>query len=60
MSAGPFEAQGRGQSAPRAPRMPSSRLAVTGILTAGLAVLTVVLALTAFDYWSSRRTLLQD
>ncbi len=60
MSAGPFEAPGYGQSAPRAPRMLSSRLVVTGILTAGLAVLTVVLALTAFDYWSSRRMLLQD
>jgi len=38
----------------------SSRLVVTGILAAGLALLTVVLALTAVDYWSSRASMLQD
>ncbi|KRB30510.1 bifunctional diguanylate cyclase/phosphodiesterase [Acidovorax sp. Root70] len=38
----------------------SSRLVMTGILAAGLALLTVVLALTAVDYWSSRASMLQD
>jgi diguanylate cyclase (GGDEF)-like protein len=38
----------------------SSRLVVTGILAAGLALLTVVLALTAIDYWSARQSMLQD
>lgn len=46
--------------AQHSPRMLSSRLVVTGILAVGLAILTVVLALTAFDYWSSRQTMLQD
>ena len=35
-------------------------LVVTGIWTAGLALLTVVLALTAVDYWSARASMLQD
>jgi diguanylate cyclase (GGDEF)-like protein len=38
----------------------SSRLMTTGILTAGLALLTVVLALTGFDYWQTRQSMLQD
>ncbi|HVL46747.1 MAG TPA: EAL domain-containing protein [Acidovorax sp.] len=38
----------------------SSRLVVTGILAAGLALLTVVVALTGVDYWSSRASMLQD
>jgi diguanylate cyclase (GGDEF)-like protein len=38
----------------------SSRLVVTGILAAGLALLTVVLALTGLDYWSTRQSMLQD
>ena len=38
----------------------SSRLVVTGIWAAGLALLTVVLALTGLDYWSARQTMLQD
>ncbi len=42
------------------PLLLSSKLVVTGILTAGLALLTVVLALTAVDYWSTRSAMLQD
>ncbi|MFY3382937.1 putative bifunctional diguanylate cyclase/phosphodiesterase [Paracidovorax sp. MALMAid1276] len=38
----------------------SSRLVFTGILAAGLALLTVVLATTSIDYWSSRKAMLQD
>jgi len=38
----------------------SSRLVVTGIWAAGLALLTVVLALTGLDFWSARQTMLQD
>ncbi|RYF74004.1 MAG: GGDEF-domain containing protein, partial [Comamonadaceae bacterium] len=41
------------------PRL-SSRLVATGILAAGLALLTVVLALTGLDYWSTRQSMLQD
>lgn len=41
------------------PRL-SSRLVVTGILAAGLALLTVVLALTGLDYWSTRQSMLED
>ncbi|WP_462386522.1 putative bifunctional diguanylate cyclase/phosphodiesterase [Acidovorax sp. Q11] len=42
------------------PILLSSRLVATGILSAGLALLTVVLALTAMDYWSTRSSMLQD
>jgi len=42
------------------PILLSSKLVVTGILSAGLALLTVVLALTGVDYWSSRTSMLQD
>ena len=42
------------------PLLLSSKLVVTGIWTAGLALLTVVLALTAVDYWSARASMLQD
>ncbi len=42
------------------PVLLSSRLVVTGILAAGLALLTVVLALTGLDYWSTRQSMLQD
>ncbi len=42
------------------PLLLSSKLVVTGILAAGLALLTVVLALTAVDYWSARASMLQD
>ena len=46
---------------PVAPPSPlSSRLVAAGILAAGLALLTVVLALTGLDYWSTRQTMLQD
>ena len=38
----------------------SSRLAFTSLLAAGLALLTMVLALTAVNYWSARTTMLQD
>ncbi|OYZ47076.1 MAG: GGDEF-domain containing protein [Acidovorax sp. 16-64-162] len=38
----------------------SSRLAFTSLLAAGLALLTLVLALTAVNYWSTRTTMLQD
>ena len=38
----------------------SSRLAFTSLLTAGLALLTLVLAITAVDYWSTRTTMLHD
>jgi diguanylate cyclase (GGDEF) domain len=38
----------------------SSRLAFTSLLAAGLALLTMVLALTAVNYWSTRTTMLQD
>ena len=38
----------------------SSRLVFTGILAAGMALMTVVLALTAVDYWSARQSMLQD
>ena len=52
------------QIANPAPLLPpvllSSRLVVTGILAAGLALLTVVLALTGLDYWSTRQSMLQD
>lgn len=40
--------------------LPSSRLVATGLLAAGLALLTVVLALTGVDYWSTRQSMLQD
>lgn len=46
-------------TAAQAPRL-SSRLVTTGILAAGLALLTVVLALTGLDYWSTRQAMLQD
>ncbi|MCE1190776.1 MAG: EAL domain-containing protein [Acidovorax sp.] len=42
------------------PLLLSSRLVVTGILAAGLALLTVVLALTGLDYWSTRQSMLED
>jgi diguanylate cyclase (GGDEF)-like protein len=42
------------------PILLSSRLVATGILSAGLALLTVVLALTGMDYWSTRSSMLQD
>ena len=45
---------------PLPPVLLSSRLVVTGILAAGLALLTVVLALTGLDYWSTRQSMLQD
>ena len=49
---------------PQVPQMPqtllSSRLVVTGIWAAGLALLTVVLALTGLDYWTTRQAMLQD
>lgn len=54
------------ETAPQAgpPELPqvllSSRLVVTGILAAGLALLTVVLALTGIDYWETRSSMLQD
>jgi len=38
----------------------SSRVVATGLLATGLALLTMVLALTAFDYWSSRQAMLAD
>jgi len=38
----------------------SSRLVFTGILAAGVALLTVVLALTAVDYWNARQAMQQD
>ena len=38
----------------------SSRLAFTSLLAAGLALLTMVLAITGIDYWSTRTTMLQD
>ncbi|WP_298209473.1 EAL domain-containing protein [Acidovorax sp.] len=38
----------------------SSKLVAAGILSAGLALLTVVLALTGVDYWSTRASMLQD
>ncbi|MDP3228702.1 MAG: EAL domain-containing protein [Acidovorax sp.] len=38
----------------------SSRLVSTGILAAGMALVTVVLAITGIDYWSSRSAMLQD
>jgi diguanylate cyclase (GGDEF)-like protein len=38
----------------------SSRLVSTSILAAGLALLTVVLAITGIDYWSTRTAMLQD
>ena len=44
---------------PEPPRL-SSRLVATGILAAGLALITVVLVLTGLDYWSSRQAMLQD
>lgn len=55
-----------GEIQPQAPEPPaqaallSSRLVVTGIWAAGLALMTVVLALTGLDYWSARQTMLQD
>lgn len=45
---------------PLPPVLLSSRLVVTGIMAAGLALLTVVLALTGLDYWSTRQSMLQD
>lgn len=42
------------------PLLLSSKLMVTGILAAGLALLTVVLALTGVDYWNTRASMLQD
>ncbi|MBT9510770.1 MAG: EAL domain-containing protein [Acidovorax sp.] len=42
------------------PILLSSKLVMTGILSAGLALLTVVLALTGVDYWSTRTSMLQD
>lgn len=45
---------------PLPPVLLSSRLVVTGILAAGLALLTVVLALTGLDYWSTRQSMLHD
>lgn len=42
------------------PRLASSRLVTTGILAAGMALLTVVLALTLVDFWSARTSMLQD
>ncbi|MDD2176070.1 EAL domain-containing protein [Acidovorax sp. D2M1] len=47
-------------ASPAAHALLSSRLVVTGILAAGLALLTVVLALTGVDYWSTRASMLQD
>lgn len=41
-------------------KLHSARVAATGLLATGLALLTVVVTLTAFDYWSSRRFLLAD
>ena len=46
------------QAQERSPTTLSSRLAYTSLLTAGLALLTLVLALTAVNYWSSRTTML--
>ena len=48
------------QAQERSPTTLSSRLAYTSLLTAGLALLTLVLALTAVNYWSTRTTMLQD
>ena len=50
----PAPEQGRAES------LVSSRLVSTGILAAGLALLTVVLAMTGIDYWSSRTAMLHD
>lgn len=41
-------------------RLLSSRLVASGIWAAGLALLTLVLALTAIDLWSTRTSMLQD
>ena len=48
------------QAQERSPTTLSSQLAYTSLLTAGLALLTLVLALTAVNYWSTRTTMLQD
>ncbi|CAN7149716.1 EAL domain-containing protein [Acidovorax sp. LjRoot129] len=57
-SHGPAPSPAQGPDAEQ-PRL-SSRLVATGILAAGLALLTVVLALTGLDYWSTRQSMLQD
>ncbi len=49
-----------GSPAPAGSQQLSSRVVATGLLATGLALLTVVLTLTAFDYWSSRKAMLTD
>jgi len=43
-----------------APASLTSRLVLTGMTATGLALLLVVLALTVFEYWRIRHTMLQD
>lgn len=54
------ELRAQAPSPPPPARLVSSRLVFTGILTAGLALLTVVLALTGVDYWNTRASMLED
>lgn len=51
---------GRTRAARKKLRTLTSRVSASGLLATGLALLTVVLALTAFDYLSSRRSILED
>ena len=60
MKTRPAEADTAAPASPATHALLSSRLVVTGILAAGLALLTVVLALTGVDYWSTRASMLQD
>ena len=60
MKTRPSEAGTAAPASPATHRLLSSRLVVTGILAAGMALLTVVLALTGVDYWSTRASMLQD